>query len=339
MPELPFTARHVRKRIGRNVFDAPPRISVIITAHNDPAHIRETLDSVITQKFREHEIIVVNDGTGPTEMFEREIRARIEDIIYIKQREAGIGAARNTGIVNARGDLIAFIRSGDRWDEEFLSSQYIFLYRNNFDLVYCDASIHAKNSVYRRRFTDNNPSEGEVTFTSLVERRCNILTSGTLLRKQMLMDTGLFESGYIEKPALHLWLRMIKAGARMGYQERTLVRLRAALDRENDDPLSRPDGERAVLERVRNTVELSAEESTMIEKRIASLDTQLALEQGRTFLESGDYTEALSAFRVASGLQPSIKLKAITWLTRLAPKAALRFAASPMKANARWASR
>ncbi len=338
MSELPFTARHVRKRIGRNVFEAPPRISVVITAHNDPAHIRETLDSVVKQKFREHEIIVVNDGTGPSEMFEREIRTRIEDVIYIKQREAGIGAARNTGIVHARGDLIAFIRSGDVWDEDFLSSQYIFLHRHELDLVYCNASIHAKNSVYRRTFTDQYPSEGEVTFASLVERRCNILTSGTMLRKQKLMDTGLFESGHIEKPTFHLWLRMAAAGARIGYQKKILVRSRIVLDKENDDPFERAEGERAVLERVRDTVELSADESQLIKKRIADLDIQLALEQGRTFLKSGDYTEAISAFRVANGLQPSLKLKAITWLTRLAPKTALKFATPPNKTNTHWAS-
>lgn len=339
MSESQFTARHIRKRVGRNVFDSPPRISVIITAHNDPAHIRETLDSVVKQKFREHEIIVVNDGTGASEMFEREMRMRIEDVIYIKQREAGIGAARNTGIEHARGDFIAFLRSGDIWDEDFLASQYIFLQRNNFDLVYCDAAIFASHSAYRRRFTDQYPSIGEVNFASLVERRCNVLTSGTLFRKQILMRSGAFETGDMAKPSFHLCLRMAKAGAIIGYQEKVLVRLRASHPSDHDDPVARAEGEKVVIERVRDTIDLSSAELSLVDRRIAELEMQIALEQGRTFLKSGDYTDALSAFRVANHLQPSFRLKAMTWLTRLAPKTALRLATPPNKTNTHWIGR
>ena len=61
---------------------------------------------------------------------------------------------------------------------------------------------------------------------------------------------------------------------------------------------------------------------------MALVEGEIALLQGRSHLQSGDYSEAVTAFRVANRHQPSIKLTAMTWLTRVAPHAAARFADS-----------
>src|SRR4029079_673314 len=111
------------KRVGRNVFGSTPRISVIIPAYNSTDFIEEALDSVLSQKYRDHEIIVVNDGSPDTEVFERTIRTRLEEITYIRQPNLGAGVARNTGIKHARGDLIAFLDSDDVWLPDYLASQ------------------------------------------------------------------------------------------------------------------------------------------------------------------------------------------------------------------------
>src|SRR4051794_40007286 len=97
------------KRIGRNVFETPPKVSVVIPAFRSAEYIAETLASVKAQKFREYEILIVNDGSPDTDLFERAIRSHLEDIIYIKQLNSGAGVARNTAIREARGDVIAFL--------------------------------------------------------------------------------------------------------------------------------------------------------------------------------------------------------------------------------------
>ena len=317
--------RQIRKRIGRNILASPPRISVVITAYNNSEHIRDTIESVLNQKFREHEIIVVNDGSDDTDALERELKFRFEDITYIRQRHAGPGAARNTGIENARGDLVAFLQAGDMWHNDFLASQYIFLERHAYDLVYCDAAIFGTHSPYRRNFFDTHPSRGPVSFQSLIERRCNVLISGTLARKSMIAKAGMFEHGGIAKPGLHLWLRMISCGSRFGYQQKQLVRRRVYRDEPQVDHLVRVEEEKELFERILATIEMSNADTRFVQRRVADLESRLAVEQGNSFLKSGDYTEALTAFRVADRHRPSIRIKAITWLTRLAPKAALRF--------------
>ncbi|MEQ1606748.1 MAG: glycosyltransferase family A protein [Pyrinomonadaceae bacterium] len=325
--------RQIRKRVGRNVFDTPPRVSVIITAYNKARYIKETVDSVLAQKYREHEIIVVNDGSDDTDHLERQLKIRFEDLIYIRQRHAGEGAARNTGIENARGSIIAFLNAGDLWQPDFLASQHVHLERHALDLVYSDASIVAARSVYRRNFTDKYPSNGKVCSLSLLDRSCNVLMSGTLARKSMIARAGMFESGNVPKSGLHLWLRMAKAGARIGYQRNQLVKLRYCRDEQDSDVLVRVERERDAFDRIRRTIDLSAEETRIVDRRIGVLEAALAVEQGHTFLQSGDYTEAVTAFRVANRHQHSIKLTAMTWLTRVAPKTALRFSTSGYTAD------
>ena len=84
-----------------------------------------------------------------------------EDIIYIKQRNAGAGVARNTAIEHARGEIIAFLDADDVWLPDFLASQYVFLERHGYDMVYCDAILFGMHSAYRKTFMEDAPSDGE----------------------------------------------------------------------------------------------------------------------------------------------------------------------------------
>lgn len=331
MSESTIQPRQIRKRVGNNVFNNAPRVSVVITAFNKARYIKETVDSVLAQRYREHEIIVVNDGSEDTNQLERQLKIRFEELIYIRQRHAGEGAARNTGIENARGSIIAFLKAGDLWKPDFLATQNVHLERHSLDLVYSDASIFADRSVYRRNFMDKYPSIGAVSPKSLLDRSCNVLISGTLVRKKWLEQAGMFEVEDVPKPGLHLWVRMAKAGARFGYQQKQLVKLRSYRESNGDDELSKIEEEKDVFERIRDSIDLTEQELAIVKGRIDELEAALALEQGRSFLKSGDYTEAVTAFRVANHHQRSLKLAAMTLLTRVAPKAAVRLTASSQR--------
>src|SRR5436190_166531 len=318
-------SRILKKRIGRNVFAATPRVSVVIPAYNSADFIVETLDSVVAQKFREHEIIVVNDGSPDTVEFERAMHLRREDIVYITQRNSGAGIARNTAIEHARGEIIAFLDADDTWTPDFLASQLVFLERHGYDMVYCDAVLFGTNSAYRRTFMETAPSTGECDFNAILDLRCNVITSGTMARKKVIVDAGMFETERVRAHDFHLWLRMAKNGAKIGYQQKQLVKHRIHLDSLSGDSLSRAERERDAFERVRRTIELDDEQQAIVTRRIADLEADLAVEQGKAFLLGGDYREASVAFRVANGHRRSLKLSAITLLTRIAPKMLLKF--------------
>jgi len=315
----------VEKRVGRNVFGSTPRISVIIPAYNSTDFIEEALDSVLSQKYRDHEIIVVNDGSPDTEVFERTIRTRLEEITYIRQPNLGAGVARNTGIKHARGDLIAFLDSDDVWMPDFLASQYIFLERNDLDMVYSDAHMFGIRSAYRRTFMETAPSEGDVTVESLLDLSCNVITSGTLVRKNVLIEAGLFETERVRAHDFHLWLRIAKNGGRIGYQKKPLLKYRVRLDSLSGDSVSRIEREIDAFERVRRTIELTPEQDRIAQARILGLQADHAVEQGKVFLVRGSYREAAESFRSANRHRRSAKLWAIGVMTRIAPGTLVKY--------------
>lgn len=315
----------ISKRVGRNVFATPPKISVVIPAYNVSEYICETLDSVLAQKFREHEIIVVNDGSPDTDQFERAIRTRLDDIIYIKQRNAGAGVARNTAIEHARGQVIAFLDADDVWLPDFLASQYVFMQRNDYDMVYCDALLFGMHSAYRKTFMETAPSEGEANFDGILDFRCNVITSGTMARKQAIVDAGMFEVERVRAHDFLLWLKMAKNGARIGYQRKQLLKYRVHLESLSGDSISRVEREIEAFDRVKQTIELTDGQQKIVEKRMIGLEADLAVEQGKAFLLQGDYREAAVAFRVANRHRRSLKLAVISLLTRIAPQTLLKY--------------
>jgi len=88
-------------------------VSVIIPTFNRGYIIASTIDSVLAQTYRPIELIIVDDGSGDET---REVVARYgTQVRYIYQENAGLAAARNTGLSVARGEFIAFQDSDDIW--------------------------------------------------------------------------------------------------------------------------------------------------------------------------------------------------------------------------------
>jgi glycosyltransferase involved in cell wall biosynthesis len=314
----------IEKRVGRNVFDTPPKISVVIPAYQSAEHVSETLESVFAQKFREHEVIVVNDGSPDTAAFERAINSRLEDIIYIKQQNQGAGVARNTAIEHARGEIISFLDSDDIWMPEYLASQFIFLQRHGFDMVYCDALLFGMRSAYRRTFMETAPSVGEANFDSILDLKCNVITSGTMVKKAAVIRAGMFETERVLSHDFHLWLRIAQQGYKIGYQAKPLLKYRVHLDSLSGDSVKRVEREIAAFERVDRTIALTDDQRARVQARIAGLKADLEVEHGKSFLLSGKYREASQAFRTANRYRGSLKLGLISFLASVAPRALLR---------------
>jgi len=88
-----------------------PLVSVIIPLHNGEPYLAQALDSVAAQDYDKLEIIVVDDGStdGGAAI------AASRDVVLIRQEQRGAGAARNTGIDRARGEILMFLDQDDLW--------------------------------------------------------------------------------------------------------------------------------------------------------------------------------------------------------------------------------
>lgn len=97
------------------------RISVVIPTYNRAGQIAGALRSVLDQTCAPFEVIVVDDGS--TDDTEQAVAPFMERIRYIKTANGGASAARNRGIMEARGEWIAFLDSDDTWFPEKLQRQ------------------------------------------------------------------------------------------------------------------------------------------------------------------------------------------------------------------------
>jgi glycosyltransferase involved in cell wall biosynthesis len=98
-----------------------PLVSAVVTLYNQGHFARATIESVLAQDYRPMEVIVVDDGsTDDTPEVCAAFGARIT---YVRQPNAGAGAARNAGMRRARGTLLAFLDGDDLWEKRKIGAQ------------------------------------------------------------------------------------------------------------------------------------------------------------------------------------------------------------------------
>lgn len=114
------------------------KISVIVPAYNSEKFLAETLDNLLGQTLKEIQIIIVNDGsTDSTGDIIAEYSRKHSNITPIYQKNAGVSAARNTGIEHAVGKYTAFLDSDDLYSENALEEMYNALEETGADLAIC----------------------------------------------------------------------------------------------------------------------------------------------------------------------------------------------------------
>lgn len=163
-----------------------PRVSVIVPTYNGESFVRETLESVLAQTWRDFELIVCDDGsTDGTLAILDEYRDQLR---VVRQSNQGVAAARNRAALEARGEYLAFLDHDDLWEPELLATLVPLLdARPECGLVYADAWIIDSNGESRgRRGTFLAYAQGEVFDALLLGNFIPVET--TLLRARVFKD-------------------------------------------------------------------------------------------------------------------------------------------------------
>jgi glycosyltransferase involved in cell wall biosynthesis len=166
----------------------------VIPAYNAAATIESTLASVTAQTHRNLEINVVDDGSvDQTAALVARLAERDPRIRLLRKANAGLAAARNTGIEHANGDFIAPVDADDIWHPTKIEKQLAVMERNdrNVGAVYCWARAidDAGQILFDLKTSD---FRGEV-FAPLIF--WNFVQSGSLLfRRRLAIDVGGYDT-------------------------------------------------------------------------------------------------------------------------------------------------
>ena len=189
------------------------RFSVIIPLFNKYPHIKDSIESVLTQSFNDFEIIVVDDGStdGGGAIVES---INDQRICLVCQGNRGVSAARNKGIEMAKANYIAFLDADDIWLPNHLEildrliTMYpgCGLYTTTFKRMDKSGEFINENNIKKPvGWHDKFNFDG---YLDLVTKRYVFCTDTICIWKPIFLEIGKFEVGLTRGEDLDMWLRV-----------------------------------------------------------------------------------------------------------------------------------
>lgn len=188
-------------------------ISIVIPLYNKEATVSRAVHSVLKQSFQDFELIVVNDGStdNSCEVVESFNDKRIR---LIHQENAGVSAARNRGIEEAKGEFIAFLDADDEWMPNYLATQVQLakdypncaVFATNYEFI--DEQGKTTKPIIRRiPFSEES---GEITnyFEVASHSHPPLWTSAIMVCKKAIQQIGGFPVGIRSGEDLLTWARL-----------------------------------------------------------------------------------------------------------------------------------
>lgn len=156
------------------------KLSIIIPVYNTEKYLERCLNSVVKQKFKEFEVLVILDGS-PDNSIEicnkyKKMDKRIK--VYVKDNE-GLGLTRNYGIERAKGEYIAFLDSDDFVDENFYGNMIEKAKEKEYDIIF---------SEYRRYIEKDDKIQNNF---GALPNEIDKLSPKDILKKMLRQEMGM----------------------------------------------------------------------------------------------------------------------------------------------------
>lgn len=130
-------------------------ISIVVPIYNVEQYLKSCVDSILSQTYRNTEIILVDDGSPDNcPRICDEYAKKDERIRVIHQKNKGLSGARNTGIDNARGEYLIFVDSDDTIEHTMVEELYGYALKNDCAMVACGRNYVFEDGQIVCKITD-----------------------------------------------------------------------------------------------------------------------------------------------------------------------------------------
>lgn len=115
-------------------------ISIILPVYNVEKYVGTCIKSILSQKFNDFELIIVNDGSTDASL---DVINEYHDnrIVLVNQANKGLSEARNTGLKYAKGQFVTFVDSDDFVSQYYLEDLYNLMVKEKCDISMCSYTI------------------------------------------------------------------------------------------------------------------------------------------------------------------------------------------------------
>jgi len=180
-------------------------VSVIMPYYKKKAFVERSINSVLRQTYKNHELIIIYDDSNLEDLFFlRKITREKKCKILLNKQNLGAGLSRNKGISAARGKYLAFIDADDTWSIRKLEKQIAFMRKKNLDVTHTSYKILNN----RGEFLGFRKAK-DLVYKNLL-KSCDIGLSTVILKKKILLDNSLKFTDLRTKEDYLLWLKISK---------------------------------------------------------------------------------------------------------------------------------
>jgi len=189
-----------------------PELSIVIPLYNKELYIQRAVNSVLSQTFKNFEVIVVNDGSTDNSLA---FVSSIADhrVKIINQDNAGVSVARNKGTEFANSDYIAFLDADDELKPEYLARMFALI--KEFPQARTFASAYEVIRPTRRSIKRHFPADkGLINFEEFLEKLMMgyrpLGASSIIAEKKLLHEIGFFPVGQTRGEDTDTWFRLLR---------------------------------------------------------------------------------------------------------------------------------
>lgn len=175
------------------------KLSVIVPCYNTKEYLPTCIKSIIANKVKDMEVILVNDGSkdDTLDVIKDYAKKYPKLIKYIDKKNGGLSDARNAGLKEALGNYVAFIDSDDYIDNDMLVKMINKALEGNFDIVTCDVKmIYPDHEIYVNPGYDHdllNKEEIKNVMYNFYPAACNKIYKIELFKKVKFKKDILYE--------------------------------------------------------------------------------------------------------------------------------------------------
>jgi len=185
-----------------------PKISVILSCYNSSHFLNKSIESILSQTFKDFEFIIINDGSSDNTLEIIQSYAAIDERIFVVDQEnIGLTKSLNKAIKLSKGKYIARIDADDFSYKYRLMKQYNYLERNR-DIVLLGAQRVINDQINNKIFKDKLPiTTKEIRKRAIV--RNPFFHSLVMIRKDLFKLIGYYDESFQFVQDYELWSRVI----------------------------------------------------------------------------------------------------------------------------------